>query len=165
MATHSSIFAWRIPWMEELGGLQSTGHKEQDTTERLHFQYMQLPKFLVFLFTCYHFSLNPNSLVAFIYIHCFSYIASLPLILKFTFLNFSYVSDFQLLPTTDALLNASEPIICQKNLSVLPLLLPSKVQPPSLPQAGKHYVIFNLDQSPIPLAIDFQFPFSLIRIS
>ena len=25
MATHSSIVAWRIPWPEELGGLQSTG--------------------------------------------------------------------------------------------------------------------------------------------
>ena len=25
MATHSSILAWRIPWMEELGGLQSMG--------------------------------------------------------------------------------------------------------------------------------------------
>ena len=25
MATHSSILAWRIPWMEEHGGLQSTG--------------------------------------------------------------------------------------------------------------------------------------------
>ena len=24
-ATHSSILAWRIPWTEELGGLQSTG--------------------------------------------------------------------------------------------------------------------------------------------
>ena len=24
-ATHSSILAWRIPWAEELGGLQSTG--------------------------------------------------------------------------------------------------------------------------------------------
>ena len=37
MAIHSSILAWRIPWMEELGGLQSVGHKESDTTERLHF--------------------------------------------------------------------------------------------------------------------------------
>ena len=37
MATHSSILAWRIPWTEELGGLQSMGHKELDTTERLHF--------------------------------------------------------------------------------------------------------------------------------
>ena len=25
MATHSSILAWRIPWTEEHGGLQSTG--------------------------------------------------------------------------------------------------------------------------------------------
>ena len=28
MATHSSTFAWKIPWMEEPGGLQSVGsHK------------------------------------------------------------------------------------------------------------------------------------------
>ena len=33
MATHSSILAWRIPWMEEPGGLQSVGCKESDTTE------------------------------------------------------------------------------------------------------------------------------------
>ena len=39
IATHSSILAWRIPWMEELGGLQSTGHKQSDTTERLHFTF------------------------------------------------------------------------------------------------------------------------------
>ena len=32
MAIHSSILAWRIPWTEEPGGLQS---KELDTTERL----------------------------------------------------------------------------------------------------------------------------------
>ena len=25
MATHSSTLAWRIPWTEDLGGLQSTG--------------------------------------------------------------------------------------------------------------------------------------------
>ena len=25
IATHSSILAWRIPWTEELGGLQSRG--------------------------------------------------------------------------------------------------------------------------------------------
>ena len=30
MATHSSILAWRIPWAEEPGGLQSIGsHKSQ----------------------------------------------------------------------------------------------------------------------------------------
>ena len=32
MATHSSILAWRIPWMEELGGLESTGRKQLDMT-------------------------------------------------------------------------------------------------------------------------------------
>ena len=39
MATHSSILAWRIPWTEELGRLQSTGRKESDTTEWLHFHF------------------------------------------------------------------------------------------------------------------------------
>ena len=33
MATHFSILAWRIPWTEELGGLQSMGRKESDMTE------------------------------------------------------------------------------------------------------------------------------------
>ena len=27
MATHSSVLAWRIPWTEEPGGLQSMGSK------------------------------------------------------------------------------------------------------------------------------------------
>ena len=35
MATRSSTLAWRIPWTEEPGGLQSMGSKEADTTERL----------------------------------------------------------------------------------------------------------------------------------
>ena len=33
MATHSSILAWRIPWIEEPGGLQFVGSQELDTTE------------------------------------------------------------------------------------------------------------------------------------
>ena len=33
MATHSSILAWKIPWTEKPGGLQSMGRKELDTTE------------------------------------------------------------------------------------------------------------------------------------
>ena len=33
MATHSSIAAWIIPWIEEPGGLQSRGHKELNKTE------------------------------------------------------------------------------------------------------------------------------------
>ena len=35
MATHS-ILAWRIPWTEEPGRLQSMGLQESDTTERLN---------------------------------------------------------------------------------------------------------------------------------
>ena len=30
MATHSSVFAWRIPWTEEPGGLQSMGKETKD---------------------------------------------------------------------------------------------------------------------------------------
>ena len=32
MATHSSILAWRIPWTEEPGGLQSMGSQRVDMT-------------------------------------------------------------------------------------------------------------------------------------
>ena len=32
MAAHSSILAWRIPWTEEPGGLQSMGWQELDMT-------------------------------------------------------------------------------------------------------------------------------------
>ena len=39
MATHSSTLAWRIPWTEEPGGLQSTGRKESDATEWLLFHF------------------------------------------------------------------------------------------------------------------------------
>ena len=39
MATHSSILAWKIPWTEEPGGLQSMGSQESDTTDRLHFSF------------------------------------------------------------------------------------------------------------------------------
>ena len=39
MAPHSSTLAWKIPWTEEPGRLQSMGSLESDTTERLHFQF------------------------------------------------------------------------------------------------------------------------------
>ena len=35
MATHSSIFAWRSPWTEEPGGLQSIGSHSQTRQTRL----------------------------------------------------------------------------------------------------------------------------------
>ena len=35
MATHSSIFAWRIQGQRSLVGYSPCGHKESDTTEQL----------------------------------------------------------------------------------------------------------------------------------
>ena len=35
MATHSSILAWRIPWTDKPGRLQSTGLQELDTNQQL----------------------------------------------------------------------------------------------------------------------------------
>ena len=34
MATHSGTPAWKTPWTEEPGGLQTTGSQESDMTER-----------------------------------------------------------------------------------------------------------------------------------
>ena len=39
MAPHSSTFAWKIPWTEKPGKLQSMGSLESDTTDRLHFNF------------------------------------------------------------------------------------------------------------------------------
>ena len=39
IAPHSSALAWKLPWTEEPGGLQSTGSEESDTTERLPFHF------------------------------------------------------------------------------------------------------------------------------
>jgi hypothetical protein len=38
MATHSCVLAWKIPWTEELGRLQSMGSQESDMTEELNQQ-------------------------------------------------------------------------------------------------------------------------------
>ena len=40
MTTHSSILAWKIPWTEEPGGLQSMVSTEPDMTERLTRTYI-----------------------------------------------------------------------------------------------------------------------------
>ena len=41
VATHSSILAWRIPWMEEPGGLSPKDSKEQDTNEATEHTHVQ----------------------------------------------------------------------------------------------------------------------------
>ena len=47
MATHSSVLAWRIPGMEEPGGLLSMGVAESDTTEATYSSIVK--SFLVLL--------------------------------------------------------------------------------------------------------------------
>ena len=42
MATHSSNLAWKIPWTEEPGGLQSMGSQRVGHTERLHVRSAQI---------------------------------------------------------------------------------------------------------------------------
>ena len=42
--THSSILAWKIPWTEEPGGLQSMGHIESDLTEVTELKIMTVFK-------------------------------------------------------------------------------------------------------------------------
>ena len=43
MATHSSIPAWRIPWTEEPGGLQSMGSQRAGHTEELTLRAFHSP--------------------------------------------------------------------------------------------------------------------------
>ena len=49
MATHSSILAWRISLERSLAGYSPWGHKESDTTERLHFSLSLLKNFIGFV--------------------------------------------------------------------------------------------------------------------
>ena len=52
MATHSSILAWRIPWMEDLVGYSLLGCKESDKTERLHFLSLPVVGLTIRAFSC-----------------------------------------------------------------------------------------------------------------
>ena len=60
-ATSSNILAWRIPWTEEPGRLQSLGWKESDTTKRLSLHLIHLFPIASFLyllegFICFSYS-------------------------------------------------------------------------------------------------------------
>ena len=39
LATHYSILAWRIPWTEEPGGLQSMGSQSKTQWSDFHFHF------------------------------------------------------------------------------------------------------------------------------
>ena len=42
MATHSTILAWRIPWTQEPGGLQSTGSQSQTRLSDFTFTFKHI---------------------------------------------------------------------------------------------------------------------------
>ena len=46
MAPHSSTLAWKIPWTEEPGRLQSIDHKELDMTEHIPARAVKITIFL-----------------------------------------------------------------------------------------------------------------------
>ena len=60
MATHPSILAWRIPWTEEPGGLQSMGLQRvgHDWVALLPFLKKSSTSFFILLSVCVHFHLH-----------------------------------------------------------------------------------------------------------
>ena len=44
LVTNSSTLTWKIPWRRSLVCCSPWGHKESDTTERLHFHFHALEK-------------------------------------------------------------------------------------------------------------------------
>ena len=52
MATHSSVPAWKIPWTEEPGGLQSMGSRRVDMTERPSEHAQGVPTLLPAKYSC-----------------------------------------------------------------------------------------------------------------
>ena len=56
MATHSSILAWRIPWTEELGGIQPRGSQRigYNWVTNLHLHFFLFPMYLYPVFNSYH---------------------------------------------------------------------------------------------------------------
>ena len=47
MATHSNTLAWKIPWMEEPGGLQSMG-SQSDLSEQLNTSSLKQYPLIIF---------------------------------------------------------------------------------------------------------------------
>ena len=60
LATHSSILAWRIPWIEEPGGLQSMG-SQRVRHNRSDFAHMHTHIFFIFLRLCLEYLYGENT--------------------------------------------------------------------------------------------------------
>ena len=79
MSTHSSTLAWRIPWTEKPGGLQSTGLQVRDISKYTH-TIMTFPKrhLDIWLFILWFYSFIHNYICVcvcvFVYIYTYIYI-------------------------------------------------------------------------------------------
>ena len=92
MATHASILAWKISWTEEPSGYSSWGHKESDTTERLHFSFFSLRMHMYYSeIKRIHNKKASSSLAGFYFGSC-AYMA----LLLFLLLNLTYVTSFSM---------------------------------------------------------------------
>ena len=60
MATHSGIPAWRIPWTEEPGRLQSMGLQESRLSNltTTDYYYLSLPKLPISLYYLFHLGVH-----------------------------------------------------------------------------------------------------------
>ena len=96
MATHSSILAWRIPWTEEPGGLQSTGLQRvgHDWATSRHFNLLESQ--------CYYFQSTVLLTLFLSFTFCFAnffisvlfkYIFVLPLLFSFSMFIFISLVD------------------------------------------------------------------------
>ena len=62
MATQFSIIAWKIPWAEETGGLQTTGLQRcghDGTTQHQHYAFKVIYTFNI-IYTVYNYKLFSN---------------------------------------------------------------------------------------------------------
>ena len=88
MATHSSILAWRIPWIEKPGGLQSMGLQrvEHDKQTNTSFTFNLVPMNKVECFiSSFHQWVQPHLLqsprISFAYLFSFQFIFAFECIL------------------------------------------------------------------------------------
>ena len=89
MSTHSSILAWRIPWTEELGGLQSMGLQRVIHNWATHTHTLSKVCGVMFWLTC-NMAWSPQSIISYRHTHTqklFSWWELLGLTLLTTFIH------------------------------------------------------------------------------
>ena len=94
-ATHSSILAWRIPWTEEPGGLQSMDHKEMNTIKWLILSLSHVHLLFQFI-QCFpsHYVFKSISLSPLITSGLLNQVGKIPSSFSSTLFNFFYLIIF-----------------------------------------------------------------------